>query len=167
MMTDPAAAVAFPNIRVEMRRPCRFCRREWLTWLNAMMAAAADAAMLPGQGNGPRANDSTAGRAPHELDVELIVAGDGDIAGVNARNLGCSGPTNILSFPGDGASLGTLFLSADTMEREAVLYGQDVEEHARRLLSHGMGHIMGFDHSPEMDDFCEYLEGSCLPEGEA
>ncbi len=167
MMTDPAAAVAFPNIRVEMRRPCRFCRREWLTWLNAMMAAAADAAMLPGQENGPRANDSTAGRAPHELDVELIVAGDGDIAGVNARNLGCSGPTNILSFPGDGASLGTLFLSADTMEREAVLYGQDVEEHARRLLAHGMGHIMGFDHSPEMDDFCEYLEGSCLPEGEA
>lgn len=167
MMTDPAAAVAFPNIRVEMRRPCRFCRREWLTWLNAMMAAAADAAMLPGQGNGPRANDSTVGRAPHELEVELIVAGDGDIAGVNARNLGCSGPTNILSFPGDGASLGTLFLSADTMEREAVLYGQDVEEHARRLLAHGMGHIMGFDHSPEMDDFCEYLEGSCLPEGEA
>ena len=46
MLTDPAAAVAFPNIRVEMRRPCRFSRREWLTWLNAMMAAAADAAML-------------------------------------------------------------------------------------------------------------------------
>jgi hypothetical protein len=26
-----------------------------------------------------------------------------------------------------------------------------------------MGHIMGFDHGPEMDDFCAYLEGVCLP----
>ena len=154
-----------PGLRVEMRRSCRFCRREWLGWLDAMMPAAAEASMLPGQGFGPRGSDGTAGRAPLELGVELIVAGDGDIAEVNARNLGCSGPTNILSFPGDGASLGTLFLSADTMEREAVLYGQDVEEHAVRLLAHGMGHIMGFDHSPEMDDFCAYLEGACLPEG--
>ena len=152
------------RLRVEMRRPCRFCRRQWLGWLEAMMQAAAEASMLPGQGFGPRGSDDTAGRAPLELGVELIVAGDGDIAEANARNLGCSGPTNILSFPGDGATLGTLFLSADTMEREAVLYGQDVEEHAVRLLAHGMGHIMGFDHSPEMDDFCAYLEGACLPE---
>ena len=158
-------ASARQNIRVDMRRPCRFCRREWLGWIEAMMQAAAEASMLPGQGFGPRGHESTAGRAPHELSVELIVAGDGDIAEVNARNLGCSGPTNILSFPGDGASLGMLFLSADTLEREAVLYGQDVEEHARRLLAHGMGHIMGFDHSPEMDDFCAYLEEACLPEG--
>ena len=153
-----------PGLRVEMRRPCRFCRREWQGWLEAMMQAAAEASMLPGQGFGPRGSDGTAGRAPLALGVELIVAGDGDIAEVNARNLGCSGPTNILSFPGDGASLGTLFLSADTMEREAVLYGQDGEHHAVRLLAHGMGHIMGFDHSPELDDLCAYLEGACLPE---
>ncbi|MBQ3171658.1 MAG: rRNA maturation RNase YbeY [Mailhella sp.] len=130
-----------------------------------MMGAAATVSMLPGQGYGPRGMDDTAGRAPEQLDVELIVAGDGDIAEVNARNLGCSGPTNILSFPGDGASLGTLFLSADTLEREAVLYGQDVEEHAVRLLAHGMGHIMGFDHGPEMDEFCAFLEEACLREG--
>lgn len=153
------------NIRVSMLRPCRFCRMEWKTWMTRMMEAASQASMLPGQGFGPRGDDDTAGRSPEELDVELIVAGDGDIAAVNARNLGCTGPTNILSFPGDGESLGTLFLSADTMEREAVLYGQDVEVHARRLLAHGMGHIMGFDHSPEMDDFCVYLEESCLPDG--
>ena len=151
------------GLRVEMRRPCRFCRRQWLGWLEAMMQAAAEASMLPGQGFGPRGSDDTAGRSPLELGVELIVAGDGDIAEVNARNLGCSGPTNILSFPGDGVSLGTLFLSADTMEREAVLYGQDVEEHARRLLAHGMGHIIGFDHSEEMDEFCAYLEEAARP----
>ena len=152
------------GLRVEMHRSCRFCRRDWLDWMNAMMQAAAETAMLPGQGFGPRGSEDPAGRAPLELGVELFVAGDGDIAEINARNLGCSGPTNILSFPGDGAMLGTLFLSADTMEREAVLYGQDVKEHAIRLLAHGMGHIIGFDHGPEMDEFCSCLEEACLME---
>ena len=161
-MTASSADSRMP-ISVTMRRSCRFCRREWESWLRAMMGAAAQTSMLPGQGYGPRGHDDTAGRAPEALDVELIVAGDGDIADVNARNLGCGGPTNILSFPGGGSLLGTLFLSADTMEREAVLYGQDVEEHARRLLAHGMGHIIGFDHSEEMDEFCAYLEEAARP----
>ena len=149
------------GLTVEMRRSCRFCRREWLSWLDAMRAAAAEAGMLPGQPNGPRAHEHAGNTAPEKLPVQLIVAGDGDIAAVNFRNLGCAGPTNILSFPGEEGELGTLFLSADTLERESVLYGQNVTVHARRLLAHGMGHIMGFDHSPEMDEFCAYLEESC------
>ena len=153
------------GLDVEMRRPCRFCRREWLLWLAAMREAAGEAGMLPGQSNGPRAGERTGGVAPESLGVLLVVAGDGDIAEVNARSLGCSGPTNILSFPGEAGNLGMLFLSADTLERESVLYGQNVAVHARRLLAHGMGHIVGFDHSPEMDEFCAYLESSCaVPE---
>ena len=149
---------------VEMRRPCRICRREWLNWLSAMRSAAFEAGMLPGQENALR---SGGGDRPEKAAVQLIVAGDGDIAAVNLRNLGCSGPTNILSFPGeDDGQLGTLFLSVDTLERESVLYGQNVLEHARRLLAHGMGHITGFDHSPEMDDFCAWLEESCPLPGE-
>ncbi|WP_273525268.1 rRNA maturation RNase YbeY [Mailhella massiliensis] len=142
---------------VEMRAPCRFCRREWLSWLSAMHEAAFEAGMLPGQENGPRAGENTGNLPPQEGRIQLIVASDGDIASVNLRNLGCSGPTNILSFPGDDGEVGTLFLSADTLERECVLYGQKTPVHAVRLLAHGMGHILGFDHSPEMDEFCEYL----------
>lgn len=148
-------------LQVEMRAPCRFCRREWLSWLLTMYEASLEAGMLPGQENGPRASEDTGGRRPEELGVLLIVASDGDIAQVNARNLGCTGPTNILSFPGDEGEVGTLFLSADTLERESVLYGQDVAVHARRLLAHGMGHILGFDHGPEMDEFCAWLESRC------
>lgn len=145
------------HLDVEMRAPCRFCRRQWLSWLSAMHGVAFEAGMLPGQENGPRAFEDTGGRRPEELAVQLIVASDGDIACVNLRNLGCSGPTNILSFPGDEGGVGTLFLSADTLERESVLYGQQVPVHAVRLLAHGMGHILGFDHGPEMDDFCDFL----------
>ena len=118
--------------------------------------------MLPGQENGPRAFEDTGGRRPEELSVRLIVASDGAISAVNLRNLGCSGPTNILSFPEDEGGVGTLFLSADTLERESVLYGQDVPVHAVRLLAHGMGHILGFDHGPEMDDFCGFLAACAL-----
>ena len=149
------------GLDVEMRRPCRFCRREWLHLLAALRTAADEAGMLPSEPNGPRAHESAKGMEPGEMGVLLIVAGDGDIAAVNLRNLGCFGPTNILSFPGGEAEMGTLFLSADTLERESLLYGQDVSVHARRLLAHGMGHILGFDHGPEMDEFCAYLEESC------
>lgn len=146
---------------VDMRRPCLFCRREWLNLLSSMREAADEAGMLPSEPNGLRARESARGREPAAMGVLLIVAGDGDIAEVNLRNLGCSGPTNILSFPGGEGEIGTLFLSVDTLERESVLYGQDAAEHARRLLAHGMGHILGFDHGPDMDEFCAYLEESC------
>jgi probable rRNA maturation factor len=42
-------------------------------------------------------------------------------------------------------------LSPDTLLRECLLYGQEVEEHCLRLLSHGMAHLLGHDHGPEMD----------------
>ena len=149
------------GLLVEMRRPCRFCRREWLTLLCRMREAADEAGMLPSEPGGPRARESARGMNPADMGVLLIVAGDGDIADVNLRSLGCFGPTNILSFPGGEGEMGTLFLSADTLERESVLYGQDAAVHARRLLAHGMGHILGFDHGPDMDAFCAYLEESC------
>lgn len=153
-------------LTIEMRCFCRFCRKDWITCLSAMRLAAADAGMLPGQPNGPRAQEDTGSLNPEHLSILLIIAGDGEIAQVNQRNLFCSGPTNILSFPGDHGELGTLFLSADTLERESILYGQDVRVHARRLLAHGMGHITGFDHGPAMDEFCSYLEESCPLPGE-
>lgn len=126
--------------------------------------------------------------------VELDLVGDDEIARLNAAHLGCTGPTNILSFPAhdgesvlpsvlpedgrpvppdgfepedlhdgphDGADegppchLGWLVLSLDTWRRECLLYGQEPVEHALRLLAHGLGHLAGYDHGPEMDDFTE------------
>ena len=144
------------SVQVRMTAPCRFCRREWASWLEAMLCAAYGKRMLPGQERGLRP-----GRAERFPDVELVIAGDGAIAALNARALGCSGPTNVLSFPGGGSRLGSLFLSAATLERESFLYGQDPGVHARRLLAHGFGHITGFDHGPDMDAFCAMLEEAC------
>lgn len=121
--------------------------------------------------------------------VELDLVGDEEIARLNAAHLGCTGPTNILSFPaqdgepamppvlpedgphdgphngadeGPPCHLGWLVLSLDTWRRECLLYGQEPVEHALRLLAHGLGHLAGYDHGPEMDDFTEAAQEAGL-----
>ncbi len=54
--------------------------------------------------------------------------------------------------------IGSLALSVETLEREAFLYGQERKDYAKQLLIHGFAHLLGYDHSEEMDDFCD----SCL-----
>lgn len=53
--------------------------------------------------------------------------------------------------------LGSLVFSVDTLHRETLLYGQDPEEHCLRLLAHGLGHLAGYDHGPEMDELCSEM----------
>ena len=91
--------------------------------------------------------------------VELALMHDTEIAALNASYLCCAGPTNILSFPAspEDAGLGVLALGLETWRREARLYGQEAEEHARRLLAHGLAHLLGYDHGWAMDDCCAFL----------
>ena len=123
-----------------------FCRTELRRALAAMLGAA--------------------GSGPAELD--LVLVRDGAMSAYNLRYMGCHGPTNVLSFPLDESraetgdddapvQLGGLVLSVDALHREALLYGQDVREHCLRLLAHGLGHLAGYDHGPEMDGLCEAM----------
>lgn len=93
---------------------------------------------------------------------------DAGMADYNLRYMGCHGPTNVLSFPIDEQiagpededvpiQLGSLVFSVDTLHRETLLYGQDPEEHCLRLLAHGLGHLAGYDHGPEMDELCSEM----------
>jgi probable rRNA maturation factor len=103
--------------------------------------------------------------------LELAVLDDAAMAALQEQSLGRQGPTNILSFPAGDAlrdfaaedappspALGWLALSADTLLRECFLYGQGPEEHAIRLLAHGLAHLTGLDHGPDMDALCARLE---------
>ena len=97
----------------------------------------------------------------------LTLVDDRDIAAVNEAFLGCTGPTNILSFPAaadedgvavpgeESADLGELVLSVETLARETVLYGQEPVEHLARLLAHGILHLTGQDHGEEMFDLTD------------
>ncbi len=113
-----------------------------------------------------------------KLCLQLHVVRDASMATVNALYMQGHGPTNILSFPAMErvyARVGTqcrmlhegrpetqqpdiLVLSVDTLLRECFLYGQPVLEHTVRLLAHGLGHVLGYDHGEEMDALCSFME---------
>lgn len=120
---------------------CPLDRRELRHALETMCAAAA-----------------AAGRPLEAVDLYLL--DDAGMAMANARHLGCRGPTNVLSFPGTAGMAGSLLLSLDTLGRECLLYGQGPREHLLRLLAHGMGHLAGLDHGPEMEALCAACRGA-------
>lgn len=89
--------------------------------------------------------------------ISLYLVDDKIIAKANEIYMQCSGPTNILSFPGQEDFSGILLLSVKTYNRECRLYGQAQGEHLLRLLAHGLSHVAGLDHGEEMDDIVEEL----------
>ncbi|MDY7001063.1 MAG: rRNA maturation RNase YbeY [Thermodesulfobacteriota bacterium] len=94
-----------------------------------------------------------------DREFELTLVKDGEMARLNEKFLGRVGPTNILSFPEQDPAapnkLGLMVLSVDALSREARLYGQDPRSHLVRLLCHGLLHLAGFSHGPEMDRLTE------------
>jgi probable rRNA maturation factor len=97
--------------------------------------------------------------------VDLRIVDDREMAELNGQFMGCLGPTNVLSFPsGETPWLGDLVLSAETLAREAFFYNQDLHAYTVRLLAHGLLHLMGHDHGPEMDDLTELAVAAVIPE---
>lgn len=101
--------------------------------------------------------------------AELSILDDAAMSALHAQRLGCHGPTNILAFPappalspGGADFLGWLALSADTLERECLLYGQEPSAYCIRLLAHGLAHLLGLDHGPAMDRLACSLEKAAL-----
>jgi probable rRNA maturation factor len=55
--------------------------------------------------------------------------------------------------------LGMIALSLETLQREALLYGQAPLEHCFRLLTHGVLHLAGVEHGEEMERLTEKALG--------
>ena len=89
--------------------------------------------------------------------MEIVCVRDCAMAALNAEHMGRNGPTNVLSFPsgdtGPHDFLGSLVISADTIQREAMLYGHNAAEYCLGLIAHGLAHLAGFEHGPAMDAF--------------
>lgn len=100
-----------------------------------------------------------------DWELSLRIVDDREMAELNALHMGCLGPTNVLSFPGgEDGWLGDLVLSAETLARESWLYNQDVHEYTVRLLAHGLLHLMGHDHGPDMDGLTELAVAAVRPD---
>jgi probable rRNA maturation factor len=97
--------------------------------------------------------------------LEIELTGDREIARLNASFLGCVGPTNVLSFEDEDPEedrLGHIVLSVEALQREAILYGQDRQEHFLRLLTHGLLHVAGFEHGEPMYALTDQAVLHCL-----
>lgn len=96
--------------------------------------------------------------------LSLQIGGDGAIAALNQSWRGRPGPTDVLAFaaqegapplPGPGASgapsedpleLGDIVVSLETAARQAEEHGHPLERELRFLASHGLLHLLGWDH---------------------
>lgn len=92
------------------------------------------------------------GEAEAELSIALV--DDAEMAVLNERWRGRAGPTDVLAFAlregrharHRGALLGDVVIAVGVAARQAVERGHDLETECRRLLIHGVLHLLGYDH---------------------
>ena len=103
------------------------------------------------------------------VSVNLALSNDDAVHKLNAEFRGMNKPTNVLSFANidddgfenevavaDLIELGDIIIALETMQREADEKGISLHDHFCHLFTHGLLHLLGFDHIE--DDEAEYME---------
>ena len=88
----------------------------------------------------------------YELTVVLV--DDPEITRLNRQYFRRNRPTNVISFPmmdgtavsGRAKLLGDIVISAETAERDAAEVGKKTGDELLFLLTHGILHLVGYDH---------------------
>lgn len=91
-------------------------------------------------------------RVQAELSIALV--GDAEMHRLNATYRRVDRPTDVLAFPMSESSedgphprlLGDVVISLDTAARQAAQRGVGLAEEVRVLLTHGILHLLGYDH---------------------
>ena len=96
-----------------------------------------------------------------EIEVVLLLADDPTLHDLNRRYRGQDKPTDVLSFEGDDAPpggpaagprhLGDIAISVERARRQADDYGHSFERELAYLLTHGVLHLLGYDHETDDD----------------
>ncbi|MBR3782546.1 MAG: apolipoprotein N-acyltransferase [Alphaproteobacteria bacterium] len=101
--------------------------------------------------------NAVVGKKYENSEVSVILTNDKEIQQINKQYRNIDKPTNVLSFElGDDILLGDIFISIDTVQREANLEKITVVEHTAHMLVHGVLHLLGYDHIK--DDEAEIME---------
>jgi probable rRNA maturation factor len=84
--------------------------------------------------------------------VSLCFVSDDEIARINEKSLGRSGPTDVIAFDlsEDGlpfAAVGDIYISIDTAIENSTRFNVTAGEEILRLAVHGLLHIIGYDDS--------------------
>jgi probable rRNA maturation factor len=92
--------------------------------------------------------------------VSLLLCDDSAIRALNREYRDKDEPTDVLSFPQEEGppmplgfadeeiphTLGDVILSVDTARRQAGEHGRTLQEEVEALLTHGVLHLLGYDH---------------------
>lgn len=95
------------------------------------------------------------GRLGVEGEVGVRLASDRTMAQANRRYRGRSGPTDVLSFPSGHPSedgtvyLGDILVGMDRARKAAQEAGKPLAWEVKRLLLHGLLHLLGYDHETD------------------
>ena len=90
---------------------------------------------------------NAAGPKHKGAEVSITLTDDKEIHKLNKKYRGIDKPTNVLSFElGDNLLLGDIYISLDTVKREAAAENISVAEHTAHMVVHGMLHLQGYDH---------------------
>jgi probable rRNA maturation factor len=86
-----------------------------------------------------------------KVELSIALVSDAQIKRLNKRYRNKDRPTDVLSFPigekvEDWLILGDIVISVDTAKRQAQELGHSLEEELKRLLVHGLVHLLGYDH---------------------
>ena len=96
-----------------------------------------------------QATVQTVGRKPGAL--SLVLVDDGRISELNCQFLGCSGPTDVIAFPGEEGEEwgGEVIISVETAMRQAQQQGHSLARELCILAVHGVLHLLGYDDASE------------------
>ena len=90
---------------------------------------------------------NAAGPRNKDAEVSITLTNDVEIHKLNKQYRDMDKPTNVLSFElGDDLLLGDIYISLDTVKREAATENISVVEHTAHIVVHGMLHLQGYDH---------------------
>lgn len=87
----------------------------------------------------------------NRAELSIVLVSDAQIRRLNKLYRNKDKPTDVLSFPicekvEDWLILGDIVISVDTAKRQAQELGYSLEEELKRLLVHGLVHLLGYDH---------------------
>ncbi|MBU0488288.1 MAG: rRNA maturation RNase YbeY [Bacteroidetes bacterium] len=101
---------------------------------------------------------------PTEGGINIVLCSDKYLLEMNKKYLSKKELTDVIAFENyqDGRLAGDVFISIDRVKENAVKYNVSTEEELRRVMAHGILHILGFKDKTvadkkkmtEMEDFC-------------
>jgi probable rRNA maturation factor len=94
------------------------------------------------------------------LGVDVILVDDKFMRRLNRQFTGREGTTDVLAFPlkeddvfpVDRESLGDVYVSLEQAKRQAAQYGVGFEEEVALLVTHGLLHLLGYDHQDDKQE---------------